>query len=204
MVDHTPSSRVLGRPRDKRHDDETRFLKNWLKNPLRVGAVMPSGPVLARRMASYVDPAGTGPVIELGPGTGPMTQALIERGVDPSRLVLVEYSPDFCRLLRDRFPKATVVQGDAYALKKTLAGHLSTPADALVSGLPLMTRPEPLRLRLVQESFDLLKPGAPFIQFTYSVVSPVPLKSADFSAEPSERIWRNIPPARVWVYRRGS
>lgn len=204
MVDHMPSSRVLGRPRDKRNDDETRFLKNWLKNPLRVGAVTPSGPVLARRMASHVDPAGTGPVIELGPGTGPMTQALIERGVDPARLVLVEYSPDFCRLLRDRFPKATVVQGDAYALKKTLAGHLPAPADALVSGLPLMTRPEPMRLRLVQEAFDLLKPGAPFVQFTYSVVSPVPLKSANFSAEPSERIWRNIPPARVWVYRRGS
>lgn len=204
MVDYTPSSRAVRRSPDKRHEDETRFLKNWLKNPLRIGAVTPSGPVLARKMASHVDPNGTGPVIELGPGTGPMTAALIERGVDPSRLVLVEYSPDFCRLLRDRFPKATVVQGDAYSLRKTLSGLLRAPADALVSGLPLMTRPEPARLRLVQEAFDLMKPGAPFIQFTYSVVSPVPLKSANFSAEPSERIWRNIPPARVWVYRRGS
>lgn len=204
MVDYMPSSRAVRRSPDKRHEDETRFLKNWLKNPLRIGAVTPSGPVLARKMASHVDPNGTGPVIELGPGTGPMTMALIERGIDPSRLVLVEYSADFCRLLRDRFPKATVVQGDAYSLRKTLAGLLPAPADALVSGLPLMTRPEPARLKLVQEAFDLMKPGAPFIQFTYSVVSPVPLKSANFSAEPSERIWRNIPPARVWVYRRGS
>ncbi|MDP3548633.1 MAG: methyltransferase domain-containing protein [Phreatobacter sp.] len=192
---------ALRRP-DKRHDDEARFLKNWFKNPLRMGAVAPSGPVLARRMASYVDPAGTGPVIELGPGTGAITAALVTRGVDPRRLVLVEYSVDFCRLLRERFPTATVVHGDAYALNRTLSGRLSEPADALVSGLPLMTRPEPIRLKLLNDALALMKPGAPFVQFTYSVTSPIPMKSSTFTAEPSERIWRNIPPARVWVYRR--
>ena len=204
MVDQTPMSRAaaLRRP-DKRHDDEARFLKNWLKNPLRMGAVAPSGPVLARRMASYVDPAGTGPVIELGPGTGAITAALVARGVDPRRLVLVEYSVDFCRLLRERFPTATVVHGDAYTLDRTLSGRLTGPADALVSGLPLMTRPEPIRLKLPGHAPALVKPGAPFVQFTYSVTSPIPIKSGTFTAEPTERIWRNIPPARVWVYRRG-
>lgn len=205
MVDRTPSGRALLRHRtDRRHEDEARFLRNWLKNPLRMGAVTPSGPALARKMASYVDPAGTGPVIELGPGTGPMTAALVARGVDPRRLVLVEYSSEFCRLLRERFPAATVIHGDAYALSRTLAGRLPAPADAVVSGLPLMTRPEPVRLKLLEEAFRLLKPGAPFVQFTYSVASPIPLKGTSFSAEPSERIWRNIPPARIWVYRRGS
>lgn len=204
MVDQTPMSRAaaLRRP-DKRHDDEARFLKNWLKNPLRMGAVAPSGPVLARRMASYVDPAGTGPVIELGPGTGAITAALVARGVDPRQLVLVEYSIDFCRLLRERFPTATVVHGDAYTLDRTLSGRLTGPADALVSGLPLMTRPEPIRLKLLDDALALMKPGAPFVQFTYSVTSPIPIKSGTFTAEPTERIWRNIPPARVWVYRRG-
>jgi phosphatidylethanolamine/phosphatidyl-N-methylethanolamine N-methyltransferase len=202
MVDQTPMSRAAAlRQPEKRHDDEARFLKNWLKNPLRMGAVAPSGPVLARRMASYVDPAGTGPVIELGPGTGAITAALVSRGVDPRRLVLVEYSVDFCRLLRERFPTATVVHGDAYTLNRTLAGRLNEPADALVSGLPLMTRPEPIRLKLLNDALALMKPGAPFVQFTYSVTSPIPMKSSVFTAEPSERIWRNIPPARVWVYR---
>ncbi len=202
MVDQTPMSRAaaLRRP-DKRHDDEARFLKNWFKNPLRMGAVAPSGPVLARRMASYVDPDGVGPVIELGPGTGAITAALVARGVDPRRLVLVEYSVDFCRLLRERFPTATVVHGDAYTLSRTLSGRLAEPADALVSGLPLMTRPEPIRFKLLNDAIALMKPGAPFVQFTYSVTSPIPMKSAAFTAEPSERIWRNIPPARVWVYR---
>jgi len=202
MVDQTPMSRAAAlRQPEKRHDDEARFLKNWLKNPLRMGAVAPSGPVLARRMASYVDPAGTGPVIELGPGTGAITAAVVSRGVDPRRLVLVEYSVDFCRLLRERFPTATVVHGDAYTLNRTLAGRLNEPADALVSGLPLMTRPEPIRLKLLNDALALMKPGAPFVQFTYSVTSPIPMKSSVFTAEPSERIWRNIPPARVWVYR---
>jgi phosphatidylethanolamine/phosphatidyl-N-methylethanolamine N-methyltransferase len=205
MVDRNPLGRVVARHRtERRNDDDARFLKSWLKNPLRMGAVTPSGPILARKMASYVDPAGTGPVIELGPGTGPMTAALVARGVDPSRLVLVEYSLEFCRLLKERYPSATVVHGDAYSLPKTLAGKLAAPADALVSGLPLVTRPEPVRLQLLDDAFALMRPGAPFIQFTYSVVSPVPLKGASFSAEPSERVWRNIPPARVWVYRRGS
>lgn len=203
MVDRMPINRATARVRPVERHDEARFLKSWLKNPLRMGAVTPSGPVLARRMASFVDPNGTGPVIELGPGTGPVTAALVERGVDPSRLVLVEYSAEFCRLLRHRFPQATVVQGDAYALSRTLAGRLSEPAAALVSGLPLVTRPEPVRLDLLRQAFGLMRPGAPFIQFTYAVVSPIPLKHADFSAEPSERVWRNMPPARVWVYRRG-
>jgi phosphatidylethanolamine/phosphatidyl-N-methylethanolamine N-methyltransferase len=117
--------------------------------------------------------------------------------------VLVEYSIDFCRLLRERFPTATVVHGDAYTLDRTLSGRLTGPADALVSGLPLMTRPEPIRLKLLDDALALMKPGAPFVQFTYSVTSPIPIKSGTFTAEPTERIWRNIPPARVWVYRRG-
>lgn len=169
MVDQTPMSRAaaLRRP-DKRHDDEARFLKNWFKNPLRMGAVAPSGPVLARRMASYVDPDGVGPVIELGPGTGAITAALVARGVDPRRLVLVEYSVDFCRLLRERFPTATVVHGDAYTLSRTLSGRLAEPADALVSGLPLMTRPEPIRFKLLNDAIALMKPGAP------SCSSPIP------------------------------
>lgn len=181
--------------------DVARFLKNWAKNPLQIGAVAPSSPELGRRMASYVDAGSTGPVIELGPGTGPLTEALVDSGIDPKRLVLVEYSAEFCQLLQQRFPEATIIQGDAYGLAETLKGHLDEPADALVSGLPLMTRPPAVRLDLVNQAFGLMKPRAPFIQFTYSLTSPVPVKGAPFTAEASARIWRNLPPARVWVYR---
>jgi len=185
-----------------RLDDEVRFIRSWIERPLTVGAVTPSGKILARAMARYVDPNSTGPVVELGPGTGPVTEALVEAGVDPSRLVLVEFDPTFCRILRSRYPDATLVQGDAYSLRRLLETLLLQPAAAVVSGLPLITKPIKMRLRLIRDAFDLMVPGAPFVQFTYSVASPVPKRFAGFSAEASERIWMNIPPARVWVYRR--
>jgi phosphatidylethanolamine/phosphatidyl-N-methylethanolamine N-methyltransferase len=185
-----------------RLDDEVRFIRSWFEKPLSTGAVTPSGRLLARTMARYVDPAIPGPVIELGPGTGPVTEALIGEGIDPQRLVLVEFNPVFCQLLRKRFPEATVVQGDAYSLRHALGGILQQPAAALVSGLPLVTKPMRVRLRLLREAFELLRPGAPFVQFTYAVMPPIPRKLAGVSAEGSERIWKNMPPARVWVYRK--
>jgi len=168
-----------------------------------MGAVMPSGKVLARTMAQYVDVNSTAPVVELGPGTGAITNALIEHGIDQKRLVLVEYNPGFCALLRDRYPQATVVQGDAYALRDSLGDVLTVPASAVVSGLPLVTQPMLKRLKLIRDAFLTLAPGAPFVQFTYSVAPPIPKSLPGVSTEASERIWMNLPPARVWVYRKG-
>ena len=110
-------------------------------------------------MARYVDLDIPGPVVELGPGTGPITEALVEHGVDPARLVLVEFNPVFCRLLRSRYPQATVVQGDAYNLKRVLADMLHEPAAAVVSGLPLLTKPVRTRVRLINDVFALIAPG---------------------------------------------
>ena len=167
-----------------------------------MGAVMPSGKLLARTMAQYVDIDSDGPVVELGPGTGAITSALIEHGVDQKRLVLVEYNPGFCALLRDRYPQAKVVQGDAYTLRDSLRNVLQVPASAVVSGLPLVTKPMLTRLKLIRDAFAALAPGAPFVQFTYSVAPPIPKSLPGVSTEASERIWMNLPPARVWVYRK--
>ncbi|MCA6107515.1 class I SAM-dependent methyltransferase [Bradyrhizobium cenepequi] len=194
------SVRPLKKPR---LDDEVRFLRSWIEKPLHVGAVMPSGRLLARTMAQYVDVRSEGPVVELGPGTGAITSALIEHGVDQKRLVLVEYNPGFCALLRERYPQAKVVQGDAYKLRDSLWDVLTAPAAAMVSGLPLVTKPMITRLRLIRDAFVALAPGAPFVQFTYSVVPPIPKSLPGVSTEASERIWMNLPPARVWVYRKG-
>jgi phosphatidylethanolamine/phosphatidyl-N-methylethanolamine N-methyltransferase len=185
-----------------RLDDEVHFLRSWMEKPLATGAVTPSGKSLARAMASFVDPDREGPVIELGPGTGAVTAALVEQGVDPNRLVLVEFNPTFCQLLRARYPGATVVQGDAYALRRLSGTVLRQPGAAVVSSLPLFTKPMKFRLRLVNDAFAVLHPGAPFIQFTYAVVPPIPKTLEGARTECSERIWLNLPPARVWVYRK--
>ena len=185
-----------------RLDDEMRFIRSWIEKPLSIGAVTPSSRVLARTMARYIDPAAEGPVVELGPGTGPVTEALVEQGIDPSRLILVEFNPEFCRLLRARYPDAMVIRGDAYALRRVLGDQLRQPASAVVSGLPLVTKPLKTRVRLAHEAFKVMQPGAPFVQFTYSVAPPIPKTMTGVSTQASERIWLNVPPARVWVYRK--
>jgi len=184
-----------------RLDDEMQFIRSWIEKPLSTGAVMPSSKALARTMARYVDADASGPVIELGPGTGPVTEALVEHGIDQSRLVLVEFNPDFCRLLRARYPEATVVQGDAYRLRRILEVYVLEPAAAVVSGLPLLTKPLRTRLRLMADAVGLLAPGAPFVQFTYAMVPPIPKALSGIRVVASELIWLNLPPARVWVYR---
>jgi phosphatidylethanolamine/phosphatidyl-N-methylethanolamine N-methyltransferase len=193
----------LAEKKGLRLDDEVRFIRSWLEKPLAIGAVTPSGRVLARTMARCVDPKLPGPIIELGPGTGPVTEALVARGIAARRLVLVEFDPTFCRLLRSRYPEATVVQGDAYSLKSLLSGILQEPAAAVVSGLPLLTKPMRTRLRLINEAFSLMHQDAPFVQFTYSMTTaPIPKTLSKVHAEASPRIWMNLPPARVWTYRK--
>jgi phosphatidylethanolamine/phosphatidyl-N-methylethanolamine N-methyltransferase len=196
-----PSTRKLPLGKD-RFEDEARFLRSWLERPLVMGSVTPSGKALARTMAAYVDPRIPGPILELGPGTGPVTDALIRRGVAQDRLVLVEFNPEFCQLLKRRFPKATIIQGDAYDLDETLSGILSEPAAATVSSLPLFTKPMDQRLDLLEAAQAIMHPQAPFIQFTYAVVPPIPARSDAYKTRASGRIWRNLPPARVWVYNR--
>jgi phosphatidylethanolamine/phosphatidyl-N-methylethanolamine N-methyltransferase len=194
--------RALAKKQQKlRLDDEVRFIASWIQHPLKVGAVSPSSRALARALAAEVDPSLPGPVVELGPGTGPVTEALVARGVAPERLVLVEYDPEFCTLLRRRFPGATVIEGDAYALADTLSGIVKEPAAAIVSSLPLMTRPLTVRVRLLNAAMRLLRRGAPYVQFTYAMTAPIPSRQRRYRVSASPRIWLNLPPARVWVYR---
>ncbi len=186
---------------ERQIEDEARFLRSWFERPLVTGAVSPSGRMLARTMANYVDPSQSGPVIELGPGTGPVTEALLRRGVPAKKLFLVEFNPDFVKLLRKRFPEVTVIEGDAYNIRATIEGHVDMPVSAIVSSLPLLTKTEQQRIDLLQSAFTLMEPTAPFVQFTYMRGSPVPPKTGGFTSEASGMIWMNLPPARVWVYR---
>lgn len=194
MQDRKRSARSYG--------DGFRFLMSLTSTPRLTGAVAPSGRALARAMAEAAGPPAAGLVVELGPGTGPVTRALIERGVDPRRLVTVEFNPQFCRLLEGRFPGVRVVEGDAYDLPRTLTGLAGARISAVVSSLPLLTRPPGEREKLLGDAFALMGPEGLFVQFTYGLVSPVPRAAlaGRYSARRGRPVWANLPPARVWTY----
>jgi phosphatidylethanolamine/phosphatidyl-N-methylethanolamine N-methyltransferase len=183
--------------------DSESFLRRFLGDPKRTGAVAPSSPFLAREMARAIDPQSPGTVVELGPGTGPVTKALIARGIRRERLLLVEYDPYFCNLLAERFPRARVLRGDAYTLGATLAGRVARPVAAVVSSLPLLNETPERRMALLDEAFELMGPEGVFVQFTYGLRSPMPREAlaGRYVARSGAPILRNLPPASVWTYR---
>jgi phosphatidylethanolamine/phosphatidyl-N-methylethanolamine N-methyltransferase len=196
-------TRNFSTPIEERLADEARFFRSWLGNPAIAGAVTPSGRALARMMARYVDPRKAGPVVELGPGTGAITEALIERGVEPRRLYLIEYDRSFCKLLKQRFHGVHVIHGDAYNLSQTLGDRLRGHASAVVSSLPLLLKPEERRLALLADAFRCMTVDGRFIQFTYSPLPPIhrdKLAALALRVEASLPVWLNLPPARVWIY----
>ncbi len=189
--------------RPLRLGDGAHFLKSLVAAPRLTGAVAPSGRALARAMAAAVGDVPVGLVIELGPGTGPVTRALLSRGLERRRLVLVEYDPRFCRMLEGRFAPAKTIEGDAYDLPRTLAELAGEPIAAVISSLPLLNQPPHRREKLIGDAFHLMGPNGVFVQFTYGLLSPIPREACAgrYSARCGALVWRNLPPARVWTYR---
>lgn len=175
------------------------FLRNIRRRPRATGAIFPSGMVLARAMAAHIDPAQPGPVLELGPGTGVFTKALLDRGLAPERLFLIEYNPDFVRYLRRRFKGVTVIHGSAFELESIWQARGLPKAAGIVSGIPLLNFKMEERQSLMRQCMELLAPGARMSQFTYSQLPSVRVVEGATVAL-SRRVWLNVPPATVWLY----
>lgn len=181
--------------------DELVFLRAWMRAPLVTAAMLPSGPFLSRAMAAAVDHTLPGPIVELGPGTGAVTAALVARGIPPERLILIEYLPEFCDLLRRRYPKACVIAGDAFEAPDIVKDLKVGPLSAVVSCLPLYAKTPQHRERLLQGMLRLGPKGMPFVQATNFPRSPIPFDRAAIAGSASPRIWFNLFPALVWTYR---
>jgi phosphatidylethanolamine/phosphatidyl-N-methylethanolamine N-methyltransferase len=178
------------------------FLKRWLKDPLRMGAITPSSRELATAMARLVPAGATGPVLELGGGTGVVTRALLEAGIAAGRLIVVERDEALHAWLAQRFPDVRILLGDAADLQSLLGAVGIERVGAIVSGLPLLAMRESVRERIIEEGFAVLAPNAPFIQFTYGLTSPIPRRKLGVEGEVKRRIFNNLPPASVWLYHR--
>ena len=158
----------------------------------------PPARALARRIAAQVDPDASGTVLELGPGTGAVTSALLERGGSRHRLVLVERDEDFVRSLKMRFPGVCVRLGNALQIGEFLS-DIPKPVSAIVSGLPLLNFQAPVRMRLIELCLSRLAPEAPFIHLSFGWKPPAAAMD-EWIVKSAGVTLRNLPPATVWIY----
>ncbi|MFC5570721.1 class I SAM-dependent methyltransferase [Lysobacter yangpyeongensis] len=184
-----------------------KFFWQWLKNPLRTAAVVPSSSELAYAMIAEL-PEDTRRVIELGGGTGAITRELLAAGIHASQLLVLELNEELHAHLHARFPGVHVVLGDARSLPE-LAGACGFleegPADAVVSGLGLLTMPPSLQQEILAAAFGCLRADGVFIQFTYGPAAPVAdavARELDLKVHRGDFVLRNVPPATVYVYSR--
>ena len=175
-----------------------RFLRSWLDDPFSVGAVAPSGRSLARMMTREL---GAGHrVLELGPGTGTVTRAILSRGVAETDLILLERCQGFAELLENRFPAARILRGDATARQAGLA-EFAGSIDYIVSGLPLVLFSREQKHRLLRQACRLLKEDGALFQFTYGGRCPVDRRQLErhgLEARCIGFIALNVPPAFVY------
>ncbi|MDQ2065059.1 methyltransferase domain-containing protein [Xinfangfangia sp. CPCC 101601] len=178
------------------------FRRRLLKNPRQVSAVAPSSQTLARAMTLGLGPQ-SGPVVEFGPGTGRFTAAILARGVPPENLTLFELDEEFVAHLRQKFPGVTVHQAPA----QEAARLITQQVGVVISGLPLLSMPEPVRQGIVAAAFEILAPRGRYLQFTYGNRPPLPpelIAALGLTVSRGHKVWANLPPARVYRFRRGA
>lgn len=178
------------------------FLGQLLRNPRTISAVVPSSRALAQAMAEPLLP-GTGPVAEFGPGTGRITRAILDRGIAADALTVYEMNAAFAARLTQDFPGVRVVNGAAQTAAQDFPGTLA----AVVSGLPLLSMPQPVQHDILAAAFAALRPGGIYIQFTYGPKPPLAeevRRALGLCAMAGPRVWGNVPPARVHIYCRAA
>jgi len=182
------------------------FIAAWLRSPLKIGALLPSSRSLARAMAAEVDIEKPGVIVELGAGTGAVTQALLQVGIAPARLVVIERDERLHALMSAQFPHLNVLCADAAQMDTVLAELGIAGISAIVSSLPLLSMPRLVRQAIEHHMLTLIGDDGLLIQFTYGPRSPISrhqLRKYQMQGRRMKLVVANVPPAHVWVYRRG-
>jgi phosphatidylethanolamine/phosphatidyl-N-methylethanolamine N-methyltransferase len=185
-----------------RIEDEFRFIRTFAASPLKLGSVTPTSRALAELMVRHAHPDPGGYTLEIGPGTGVVTEALIEAGIPPERIVSLEYEEGFCRHLRKRFPRVNVLHGDALDLSNALGEFRDLTFSAGLSGIPLLNLPKAKRLPYLESVLDRLRPGGIVTQLSYSLIPPQEAVPGRLVVDKSKWVTLNLPPGRAWIYRR--
>ena len=186
----------------RKFDDEVTFFKGWMDGPKNVGTPFPTSAHTGRSMASHIDLASKLPVLEIGAGTGVITRAILKHGTPANRLYAVEYSAIFSTCLRHNFPEVNVIEGDAFDLDQTLGENSGTVFDCVISAIPLLNFKPNERTAYIENLLDRIPTGRPVVQVTYGPLSPVPKGTGSFTAARADFVFRNVPPAHIWTYKR--
>ena len=184
--------------------DSTVFIREWLANPQRTGAVAPSSPQLGAAMARWLPRNPESYVLELGPGTGAVTDALLKYGLREDRLIGIEKNPALAKILRKRFPQSHMITGDAWDLDKLIAElpRSVESVGAVISSLPLLNFPKEQADALAQKIRAVLEPRGRWVQYTYHILKDRSRGGEEFRLIASKIVWFNLPPARVSVYQK--
>lgn len=177
------------------------FLKRWMKNPLRVGAVVPSSNTLMRLVSDHVQVLDDHAVVEFGGGTGRLTRHLLTH-VPKDRLFVIELDPELCAYLKETFPDVNVIQGDARDIKSILPEKYRSKVSTVISGMPLSTMPFGLQQQIINASLSVLAKDGDILQYTYHRTSPIPAEQLGLSKKRIAKTFRNVPPATVWRFQK--
>lgn len=183
-------------------NDTGTFLQEWLANPKRTGSVIPSSKRLAAAMARWLPANPESFVLELGPGTGAVTEALLKQGLREEKLVAIEHNSKLADRLCKRFPRAQIITGDAWQMDELLRRRKIENVGAVISSLPLLNFPVERAEALAQKIRVALEPRGNWVQFSYRIDKLRPRGASDFQLHASKIVWLNFPPARVSVFQK--
>lgn len=183
----------------RKRDESLLFLRQLVKNPKSLGALVPSSLVLADFMCRHIDLTKNPRIIEIGAGTGRFTQALLKNGLPPENLCVIELDPLMFEFLQKNFPNVCLIKGNANQLPELLP-DLWNNADVIVSGIPMVNLSFQDQHQIIQACFKILKPCGSFLQFTYGPLSPLPARKLGLRQKRLGHVLLNFPPATVWRY----
>jgi len=184
-------------------NDTTLFVQEWLQTPRKTASVAPSSRALSKAMAQWVNPKSKHFVLELGPGTGAITRALLKHGVPEDRIICIENNPKMAEVLRERFPRTHIIDGDARELDSLLKNHFGVDCvEAVISSLPLLNFSPDEAENLSNKIRAILRPCGRWVQYSYNLGKEHPKGAEHFDLIKSDVVWMNFPPARLNVYQK--
>lgn len=202
----TELTQSLGNARERSHHASAAnpgmFFRRWLANPLQMGSIVPSSAALCRRIVQQTRRAADEAVLELGAGTGVVSQALLASGIPADRLFVVEIVPDMAGHLRRSLPGVQVIEGDARRLPELLPRQWHGRIGTVVCGIPLVLLPVGEQRRFI-DAIEAVAPGRGFLHYSYCATSPLPWRRHSLTARREAWTPLNFPPASVWRYAPG-